>query len=718
MPVQLNVRAPQRSSVDTQRFGKDLGAQLSHQRVNGNATLIALRQYVNSKADGAQIRVVNTTKNQDLAFRVKAFGHNKVYRQQRTAETLKQLLTHAGIKPEVAHQVVNDSLQPDGHYRTATARMIKEILNNSAVAKALLPPPNPRRVVPPLEIKPRQAPPFSPGEVLDSQFNSPYAFTLFERLPQDSRNLFVFEHAEGGRVEFRDLNKCDAKVFVKEQGNVIGEDALYYEFNEQFPQAQKDPGLPRTYLLQEMKNDQAQGPHLLVPRDELTHNPEFFKKTFKVLATVVPAPGENVGLAAAQAPGASVKKSLNQYAVGASTYEVGKHDTTQKLDDFLAAQGLVTGDQLGKGGFGTVKNLSSGKATESPTHAVKYFTAQNSELLKPLDLLATRDTNKISESYAAYLATSRDPQWKQPHVIAPSHYLVGYPSLKKPGTNELQLIAIDQLKRAIRLNALQGQPALKCYGLIMEKGSGQDMFDLIHGLKGTTLTPNQRLLAARSGLQTLRSLNQRGFVHRDIKPENLMFSDNDLSFIDTGMLYKMKKLADNSHSDAVMDPNEADQLVINELTIRPQGTLMYMHKDLTRGTGYIGTQADLHAFGLVILEMEAPRVFSKIYTQQLAPMKEEKRNHQVPFDFTNISQRLDKVIQDAQTKSDMETLTQAQTLQANIANTSHMANLGFQCLEKADTSTPGFSAIRWFDRPFSDGQYEALLCHPALRQIS
>ena len=712
MPVQLNVRSNLNRRETADQFGQRLSERLQHANIVGNNELIALRRYVNSKADAAQIRVVNTTKNQDLAFRVKAFGHNKAYRQERTAETLKQLLTHAGIKPAVAHQVVNDALQEDGHYRTATARMIKDILNNPAVAKALLPPPNPRRVVSPLEIKPLQAPPFSPADAMDSLFKSPLEWRLFKGLDPSVKNLQTFEHVQGGKVEYRDLSHF--KVFVRiKKDRVTGEAGLYDEFNDQFPNASKKHASPRIYLLQEVKNDQAQGPHLLVPRDELISNPAFFTKEFKVLATVVPAPGEDVDLAAAKAPGAVVQKELAQYEVGA-THEVDQYDTTQKLDDFLAAQGLVTGHKLGSGTYGTVKNLSPDKATESPTHAVKYFTAKDSAILKPIDLKAVRGTGNNSEGYAAYLVKSSDPLWKQPHVIAPSHYLVGSPNRKKQGTNELQLIPIDQLKSAIRSNKEKGRAELKCYGLIMEKAAGQDIFNLISKNK---LSPHQRKAAARSGLQTLRAFNQRGFVHRDVKPENLMFDGTDVSFIDTGTLFKIRKTnADMPNPDGVMDPSTANELRIKQLPTSNVGTTVYMHQELRRGKRYIGTQADLHAFGLVILQMEAPLVFNAIYKEQLQPMEKNKKSHLMPYDPSLFRQRLDKVIETAQANQLFETLDEANALQANIADKSHLANLGLQCLEKADTGLPGFSAASWADRQFSDDQYVQLLSHPALRQ--
>ena len=714
MPVQLNVSAAQRSSVRADQFGSHLGKQLSDANIDGKTKLNALRDYVDSKSGTAQIRVVNTTKNEDLAFRVKSWGHGKAYRQERTAETLKQLLTHAGVHQDVAASVVNRALQHNGDYRTATASMIQAILNDPEIASVLhtLPQPPARPVATPLAIKPLKAPVVSPGDVLASEFKNLRTFNLFKLNKPSARNLFVFVQPSGGKVQFRDLSQCDAHVLVR-KGQVIGEDALYDEFGHLFPRAHPNPAPPRTYLLQERMNGQDSGPYLLVPRDDLIRNPEFSNKGFTVLATVVPAENEEADSEPVQAPRAFVAKGLDQYAVNESpaTFAVTSSSKTTILDDLLTAHGLMTGVDLGAGAFGSVKEL--GSAAGSPTHVVKYFTQKGQ--LKPFDLAATRHRTQMNEGYAAYLATSRDPQWQQPHVIAPSHYVVGFPNPQKPGTHDLQLIPISELKNAVRSNALKGGTALKCYGLIMEKAPGQEITKQLE----TQLTnPSKRTQAVRSGLQTLRTLNTRGFVHRDIKPDNLLFDGKDVSFIDTGLLFKIKKTdADKPNAGAPIDEQTAEQLRLDELPDRKAGTPLYKHKDLTRGTGYIGTQADLHAFGLVVLRMEAPKVLeamdgmliSKLVATTLA-------KNDLQADPALFRQRLVEVIGHAKSTKNADLLASAQTLQKNIDNPAHLANLGFQCLEKADTDKPEFTAARWANRQFSDAQYAQLLNHPAARQ--
>jgi len=323
-------------------------------------------------------------------------------------------------------------------------------------------------------------------------------------------------------------------------------------------------------------------------------------------------------------------------------------------------------------------------------------------------LSLTRHTKLRSEAYAAYLMSSRNPDWVQPKVVTPTHYLVGRPVLFYPGSEELQLIPIHELKKTIRENAALGGTDLRCYGLVMDKAPGHEVAKQMNAL---SQNPNQRAMITQSGLEALRGLSARGFVHRDIKPANMIFNGKELNFIDTGMLFKTHKTpAEKGLAEESLDPAVVDLEHVHQLPTLRAGTPVYMHPDLAAGQkGYIGTQADLHAIGLITLEMEAPTVFAAM-KGILGQVNSNKKFP--PITARTFEQTLDLVIAHALTPAADK--NSAEALKVNMKNPQHLANLGFECLQKANTSMPDNSAARWANREFADQQYAQLLQHPAL----
>jgi serine/threonine protein kinase len=541
MPIGLQVRTATRANVNANDFGNRLGESLQNKQIDSKAKLNELHGYVNSKGDNAKIRVVNTTKNKDLAFRVKSWGHDKAYRQERTAQTLRQMLVHAGVDHDVALRVVNTTLMKKGAYQTATASMIKAILNDSAVQQVLIAEPNSARLT---AIEPK---------------------------------------------------------------------------------------------------------------------PEAIEKT---------------------------------------------------LDRFLVDKGFSTKETLGKGAFGVVKTLENPMGEDQVV--AKYFSRK--DLPAPVHLMLNRELKKSNESYAAYLVSSRDPAWQQPKIVAPSHYIVARPSQDPAENLSFELVPIAQLKTFIRENAqLPDAKPLQCYGLLMNKAPGQEVKKQLDQM---AVEPSKRSQMTKSGLETLRTLNSRGFVHRDIKPDNMMFDGQDVSLIDTGMLLKLKKTAaDLPNADPSITSDQADEMREKELFESIAGTYVYMHPDLTAShKKAVGTQADLHALGLVALETEAPQAFRMIRGMDLRHKEDKIRYPMGPATFMN---RLDRFIKENENTKNSVIKTARKSaieLKQNIKDPQHPAHLGFACLLKADTSN--ISAARWADRQFSDSQYAELLSHPSLQRLS
>ena len=745
MPVQLQVRTQLDANQSGNIFQANLSQKLHLSSVNGKETLNALRTYMEGKGENAKIRVVNTTRNADLAFQFKSFGYQP-YRKERTAGALIQLLTSAGVQVNVASIAVNKVLIDGANYRTATKAMVKTILNDPTVAAALEsskepepnksnlaaaqakpeneagylrgaypPPPAPAPAPAPVPVASLPpAPKLTNKEIfslIENEFKNKYAFNTNTGRKENELLITEFRHKTGGvRAQFHIMKDENTAIGIKGQ-SILNEDDVFEGPNNH---ADTDPPKPFKYLLRQKINDVVVGNPILVSRQELLANPAYQGHFFQVLGAItspepvpdMPELAQPVMLIPVTQPDQAPPARVQNHP-----HFVTSHSNTSTLDSFLRAQKMEVGQALGNGAYGSVKSLSSVDNSSTP-QVVKYFVDKRGGL-EPQKLSATRSLSTVSEGYAAYLDTSRDKNWVKPNVVTPGHYLVGKPTLQA-GYSELKLVPARELKQLIRDNAIQGLVELQCFGLIMDEASGLAVVDYMSDLASDV---NKRVTLATSGLNTLRSLNTRGFIHRDIKPANLTFDNEKLSFIDTGMLFKVKKTAaDKQSANQLTGPEtlQAKQDRIEQLPNKFLGTPAYIHPDLFVKARLIGTQADLHAFGLIILQMESPSVFRAI--RKLNDQEHDKKNNdksELAMSPEKYLKRLREVAES--TNIDTKVKNSALKLLAKIENPNQLANLGMQCLRKASThGKDGVTAAKWADRKFSDKQYEQLLNHPAL----
>lgn len=750
MPVQLQVRTHLNANQSGADFQKSLSERLNSSNINGKDTLNALRTYMEGKGENAKIRVVNTTRNADLAFQFKSFGYQP-YRKERTAGALIQLLARAGVEVNVASIAVNKVLRDGNNYRTATKALVNAILSDPTVAAALEPskeqapdklglaaapgnlineagnlrgtyPPPPDRphlaetgpqAAPAPEASLAPAPKLTNAQIfslIGNEFKTIYAFNINTSRREDQLLNTKFQHKTGVQAEFH-IMKYETDIGIQGK-RIINED---YLFEDQHKQADTELPKPFKYLLRQKINDVVVGNPILVSRQQLLTEPAYQDQFFQVLGAitshhVVPdmpgEPDQPVMFIPLTKPDQASPEGVQNQASDATS-----HPKASTLDSFLITQKMQVGQDLGKGAFGSVKYLSS-VDNNSPRQVVKYFTDKKGDL-SPQKLSATRSLKTVSEGYAAYLDTSRDKNWVKPNVVTPGHYLVGKPNLQA-GYSELKLVPARDLKQLIRDNATQRLGELQCYGLIMDEAPGLAVNGLMNELARDV---KNRVTLATSGLNTLRSLNTRGFIHRDIKPENLTFDREKLSFIDTGMLFKVKKTAADQQSDHQLTESQAlqaEQDRIKQLPDEFLGTHVYMHPDLFVKERRIGTQADLHAFGLVILQMESPSVFRAI--RKLNDLERDKKNN----DKSELAMSPEKYLTRLREVAESTTVTtsvrkSALRILTQIEDSTKLANLGMQCLHKASThGKDGITAAKWADRKFSDQQYEELLKHPAL----
>lgn len=360
--------------------------------------------------------------------------------------------------------------------------------------------------------------------------------------------------------------------------------------------------------------------------------------------------------------------------------------TSSHVNDALEVQGYVVDQQrLGAGTFGDVHRLTG---PSSEPLVLKYLVDPRTRRISPevLSFNRSRDA-RPNEAMAAYLSQSgSQPGWQPGRaLVAPSHYLVA-----RPGSDGLEMIAASELKARIR----NADGPMYCVAEIAPAVNGGDLAaDLKDGnTQGQAFIRQHMPEFARSFLGTLRQLNERGIVHRDIKLENIMREGTELRLIDWGMMYKVRKAKSG----------EAPKQ--QALPIHFLGSPGYVHPKIRQG---VGTQNDLHAWGITMLRMLDPGVTGAMIR---GLGKDESKGRAATF--ADIRERLQTVRDGAKfSKASRDRAAEALN---GFDDPNSMFNLARQCLEAADTTRPGYSAVEWMNRDYSRGEYDRLLSHPAL----
>ncbi|MEN9775782.1 MAG: hypothetical protein RL322_2852 [Pseudomonadota bacterium] len=359
------------------------------------------------------------------------------------------------------------------------------------------------------------------------------------------------------------------------------------------------------------------------------------------------------------------------------------------IDSLLKARGFDPGTKLGAGSFGEVVKL---KGPNDEALVLKYLVKGQGQGIAPQALrFDPIRSDGANEAMASYLSRSgSQPQWQQTSaMVAPSHYVV---ASGPAHARRLEMIAAADLKA--RARAAPGG-SLECVAQLAPAVKGNDLFDELQGgadKRNRDLIRQKMPLLAHSFLTTLRDLNERGIVHRDIKVENIMREGDQLKLIDWGMMYKVRKL----------QPGEAPSVA--SLPRMFLGTPTFIHPKITQG---VGTQIDLHAWGITMLLMLEPELLWDLAS---------RRGEQLPSQSVSFSQlHHDLIIISRSPKSSNDLRAQADRILAEFSKPDSPYNLARLCLEAADITQPGFSALQWMDRAYSRAHYERLLAHPSLQ---
>ncbi len=339
-------------------------------------------------------------------------------------------------------------------------------------------------------------------------------------------------------------------------------------------------------------------------------------------------------------------------------------DASNSLDELLAKEGVVQGRLLGSGAFGAAHEI----LLNGTPCVLKTFKKDHGQKLS-LDRGA-----RPNEAIAAYLTSKKDPVFaSQVNVAQPEYFLVSV-------NQQFQKVNPIGLRALIKSNA-PGQ--VLCHGLIMPKAAGEE----VHEQAGR-LTPEQRRQLTIGTIQSLKQLNQRGFVHRDLKPENMYFdkATGTTTLIDTGMLHKVSKHKQASRYIRTFG-----------------GTPLYMHPRAVTGLRH-GAETDLYAAAVMALELEHP--IARKYTDQIVKLLRDLRKKGDTLDtgisaaalYTLIGRDL------ANRHPQSAALTR---LKDAINNPKTQAGFAMMCFEYANRP-----ATDWADRKKAQAMYDRLLRQP------
>jgi Protein kinase domain len=354
---------------------------------------------------------------------------------------------------------------------------------------------------------------------------------------------------------------------------------------------------------------------------------------------------------------------LDQPSVGQASIR-----NPQDLNELLRHENIVKGDKLGEGSYGVVHQAT----LNGHPVVLKTFTSSDGEFIPSSRVHAAYG----SEAIAAYLTSNKDDTYaSRVHVAQPEYFLVST-------GGRFQKVDPQQLRALIKNSP---QNSVQCHGLIMPQARGEEVYKLMNG---NQLSQQQKRDLIRETIQSLKTLNERGFVHRDIKPENMYFDKktNTATLIDTGMLYKVSKNNPASHF----------------ITARG-GTPNYMHPRAHTKAPH-GTEADLYSVAVMALKLDQPLAHK--YLEEVAKTYQINfKNKQVVKEgylTTNyLNDRIDRDIRMAHTHGKRDELSGLK----NAINDPHsLAGFAMQCFELANRS-----AESWAIRGIAQGRYQKLL---------
>ena len=341
----------------------------------------------------------------------------------------------------------------------------------------------------------------------------------------------------------------------------------------------------------------------------------------------------------------------------------------------LKKHGITTDKKLGGGGYGEVFSGNfGGKSVIVKT-------------MPPAQMSLDRDTGKFNEAISMYLVSDQHENFSERvHIVPPSYYMI---SVVMYGRREDRVVEPGELRKILD----NPDSIVACQGIIMNSAPGDEGGTLVKG----GLEEWAKRQYVKGMLDSIKGLNERGFVHHDLKPANTFFAMNDktksgtTTLIDTGMLSKLPK--------------------DRETTKHPQyigglgGTPVYMHPRAIRGEPH-GTETDLYALGVIALEVDHPRAYQHLIGSLNPPQQTILAvNGGITRDWL-LAQLTDGKIKDLakELKDDLI------SLRNDLDNPHKLSSFALQCLDDSRLPAGG-----WNNRKYAQELYSELLNHPGLQ---
>lgn len=378
----------------------------------------------------------------------------------------------------------------------------------------------------------------------------------------------------------------------------------------------------------------------------------------------------------------------------------------QQLQHQLQDQGYRNMAHLGAGGQGTTFLTK----LAGQDKVVKLFV--EGDEFKPQLMDGNRANRQAYGDYfASYLAAGRKTAIK-PLVVTPQTYI-----MTKPAGDGFDMLTPQEVRQRAKAIRTGGQPAMQCVGLVMDKAPGSTLDKMDGFSPGNAASVG----LAKSGLQTLRALNERGLLHRDIKPDNMTYDAKrrEAHFFDTGFMFKVRK-QDSSNTGVIQNLwakgkawLNAENVGEDKLPIKALGTNGYSHPAVLQGKP-CGSQQDLHSFALTLMEKSypglKPRLIGKATAVDSGDLDPAKviAGHELLDRMRELAEPDSRAI--SSTREDARKFLADFKDPRSFAHFIHSALM----LAETDTTKKGIAPAEWANREFSNQKLEQLMAHPAL----